>query len=98
MLDDQEFEIVRELYSEGMRATKEFRQKHDIPLVNASIDDRFRPVREAYERMTGKKDVHQNAVMHHCLSLFGSPCPKCGKPFRTSDARCCAECGFIPNA
>jgi len=93
MLDEEEFARVSLLYSEGMRATKEFRQKHGIPLAEASIDDRFRPVREEYERITGRRNIHQNAIIHHRISLYGPPCPKCGKPFRTVSANFCAECG-----
>jgi hypothetical protein len=40
MLDEEEFKSVYLLYGEGMTATKEFRQKWNIPLENASGDQR----------------------------------------------------------
>ncbi len=96
MLDEDEFAIISKLYSEGIRAAKDFRQQHNLPLGECSINERFRPVREEYERITGWKDMHQNAIIHHRLSDFGVPCPVCGKPFRTPKARFCAECGYKP--
>jgi hypothetical protein len=93
MLDESEFARISQLYSEGMRATKEFRQAHNLPLDKCPIDERFRPVREEYERLTGFKETNHNAIMHHRIALYGPPCPKCGKPFRTPKARFCAECG-----
>jgi hypothetical protein len=94
MLDEEEFARVSQLYSEGMRATKEFRQKHSLPLADASFDDQFRPVRDEYERLTGWKDMHQSAVIHHRISLYGPLCPECGKPLRSPSARFCAGCGY----
>jgi hypothetical protein len=93
MLNETEYACISQLYSDGIGATKKFRQLHNLPLDKCSIDERFRPVRDAYERMTGFKETNHNAIMHHRISLFGPPCPKCGKPFRTPKARLCAECG-----
>ncbi|WP_220137829.1 hypothetical protein [Myxococcus llanfairpwllgwyngyllgogerychwyrndrobwllllantysiliogogogochensis] len=58
-----------------------------------SIEERFRPVREEYERLTGFHETNANAVMHHRLSQYGPPCAHCGKPLRTPEARHCAACG-----
>ncbi len=96
MLDEDEFALISKLYSKGMRATKNFRQQHDLSLGECSIEERFRPVREEYERITGWKDMHHNAIIHHRLSDFGALCPVCGKPFRTPKAQFCAECGYKP--
>src|SRR5450631_4228629 len=79
MLDENEFASVAQLYKEAFQATKEFREQWGIPLEHASIDDRFRPVRLRYEQMTAVKDCHQNAIMHHRISLYGEPCESCGK-------------------
>ena len=93
MLDEAEFAVVSDLYSQGMKATKEFRQKHNLPLGECSIGERFRPVREAYERMTGMAELHENAIMHHRISIYGVPCESCSKPLRTPRASFCAACG-----
>jgi hypothetical protein len=94
MLDEVEFKKIQELYSAAFKATKEFRQQHNMPLDDLDIDARFEPVRKEYERLTGWKEQHQNAVMHHRIALYGPDCPKCKKPFRTPQARFCAACGY----
>lgn len=85
MLDEAEFKIVADLYSAGMKA-----------FGKSSIEHRFRPCRDAYERITGYQDMHENAIMHHRLSLYGRPCPDCGKPFRSPQATRCVETGCPP--
>src|SRR5271169_4007914 len=93
MLDEGEYAEALRMYSECMRGAKELRQKWSVPIEGASIHERFRPVREWYERVTGLPDCHENAIMHHRLSNLGSPCPVCGKPLRSPRAKLCASCG-----
>ncbi len=98
MLDEEEFAVVSNLYSQGMRATKGFRKEHGLPLSGVpieEIEERFRPVREAYKRMTGTDEPNHNAIMHHRISIYGSPCERCGKPLRTPRASFCAACGKV---
>ncbi|WP_218131573.1 MULTISPECIES: zinc ribbon domain-containing protein [unclassified Paenibacillus] len=76
-----------------MKATKDFRLKYGIPLDNATMHERFHPLRMEYEKITGMPDLHHNAIIHHRISDFGVPCSNCGKPFRTPNAKFCAECG-----
>jgi hypothetical protein len=92
MLDDDEYAEVSKLYGEAMQATKEFRQRWNIPLEKASIEQRFEPVRSHYERLTGMKDCHENAILHHKLSLYGPPCKNCLRPLRTPKAKLCGSC------
>jgi hypothetical protein len=73
----------------------EIKYRHRFSLIHkASLDDIFEPVREAYEEMTGFKNMHQNAIWHHKLSLLGPDGPNCGKPLRTPAAKLCPECGW----
>jgi len=92
MLDEEEFAKVARLYSDSISATKEFRERHGVPLKDVSIPERFRPVRDEYERLTGYKETNQNAIMHHRLSLYGPPCKHCQRPLRTPKAKLCASC------
>ena len=92
MLDEEEYAEVSRLYSQGIRAMKEFRGTWGIPLENASIQERFEPVRIQYERITGMKESNENAIMHHRISLYGPPCKHCKKPLRTPKAKLCAAC------
>ena len=66
MLDEDEFSVVSCLYSQGDEGDERISKKQNVPLSEASIEDRFRPVREAYQRLTGWQEQHENAVMHHC--------------------------------
>ena len=92
MLEEEEFASVRRLYSECIKATKEFRQAHQIPLARAPVDQLFEPVGPRYEELTGMANCQQNAILHHRLLLYGPPCRACGKPLRTPKARLCGSC------
>lgn len=93
MLGESEYGEVLELYRKCMR---------EIPTGPTGgkdlMHEAMKPVRDAYERMTGWKDMHHNAVMHHRLSLLGLDCARCGKPLRTPQARFCAACGWDKGA
>ena len=93
MLDEQEYAAVSRIYGAAVRATKEYRKKYGVPLAKCSMDERFRPVCDEYERITGFKETNHNAVMHHRIQLYGPTCPGCARPLRTPKARFCAECG-----
>ena len=93
MLDENEFAVVAKLYSEGFSCSPEFRRQHNLPLDNCPTDLRFRPMREAYERMTGFEETNHLAILHHRISLYGELCENCGKPLRTLQAAFCAACG-----
>jgi len=95
MLDETEYAIVSKLYSDSMRATKEFRELHKLPLTAVSMEERFSPVCKAYAEMTGFAESNANAVMHHRIALYGEACPQCAKPFRTPQASFCAACGCV---
>ena len=44
MLDEDEYAQIRLLYMESIRATKEFRERHRVPLKVVLRPERFRPV------------------------------------------------------
>lgn len=98
MLDEDEYSLVYPLYSQYMNSVKDFRTQHRTKLGETQIDELFRPLREEYARLTGMIDCHQNAIMHHRISVYGKPCENCGKPLRTPHAAFCAACGKISEA
>jgi hypothetical protein len=98
MLDEGEFAIVDRLYRAALRATKEFRQQHNLPLAELDISERFRPVLDAYEQLTGFHETNANAIMHHRLASYGPPCTACGRPLRTPRAARCMACGAATSA
>ena len=71
MLDEDEFASFNALYSECLRAAKEFREAHELPLEARSIDERFAPVRRRYPvRPRYKVHIHRlvlqpSASVHH---------------------------------
>ncbi len=95
MLEEEEFAVIAELYNQGFKATKELRQKYNLSLENSSIDERFRPLREAYQQITGFEEANHLAILHHRISIYGEPCENCGIPLRTPKANFCAACGRI---
>lgn len=98
MLNEDEFALIYPMYSECMRSIKEYRRRVGTSLDDTSINESFKPLRDEYARMTGIADCHQNAIMHHRISLYGPPCEACGKPLRTPQAAFCAACGKVPEA
>jgi hypothetical protein len=88
MLDEAEYAVVSQLYSEGIRATKEYRERWNVPLKDTPIQEFFRPVRARYKELTGMDESSHLAILHHRLSLYGPPC----KPLRTPQAKLCGAC------
>ena len=58
---------------------------------------RFAAALAEYNRLTGLGETNINAAMHHRVALYGAPCARCGKPFRTPRAAFCAACGYRNN-
>jgi len=78
MLDDDEFKKAKELYSLGFKSAK---------------SDKFQPLLDYYNGLTGFEETEPNAIMHHQISQYGPLCENCGKPYRTRLATFCAACG-----
>jgi hypothetical protein len=94
MLDEQEYKLIGELYSGGIRVTQEFREKHNLSLDKiSSQQERFRPLLQKYQEISGFEETEPNAIMHHRISLYGPPCKRCEKPLRSPQAAFCAACG-----
>jgi len=93
MLNEDEFNKVSKLYKECCGKSNEYERNGHHRKIN--IVKLFEPVVSEYERITGVKNCHQNAIMHHRISLYGEPCKICGKPLRTPNANYCVNSGAI---
>jgi hypothetical protein len=96
-LDERESKEVLNLYKKCVKLAKNYRAINKATLSETPLDEIFLPVREAYEKMTGYKNMHHDAIMHHELSLLGPDCLNCAKPLRTPAAKLCPECGWKKN-
>ncbi len=83
MFDAAEFSIARDLYRLAFR-------------TKGTMKERFSPLIEWHQTVTGIRIEEANAIIHHELALLGDPCPVCAKPFRTAQASYCAACGHSP--
>jgi hypothetical protein len=98
MLDEAEFVEIEPLFRTGLRLGKQMiEEQHGSPVCGTSYENRFRPLLDAYERLTGFRETNPNAVMHHRLALYGPPCEACGKPLRSNRASQCLACGRLAN-
>lgn len=86
MLDESEYsEIERKKEAKKREQLKE-NGKVSVKELNQLVLDE-------YNRITGFEETNRVAIHHHRISLYGSPCHKCGKPLRTDKASFCAACG-----
>jgi hypothetical protein len=97
MLDEVEYQQVSDAYGRCMEMAKRSQGQNKEALADVKLAEIFKPVCETYAKLPGVPIDNANAVMHHRISRYGPACKKCGKPFRTPEARFCAACGWRPN-
>ncbi len=95
MLDEAEYVEIYKIYGECFNSVKMPNRVNCASLASEEnrVADRFKPVCDAYEKITGFKETNHNAIMHHRISLYGEACKNCGKPLRTPRVAFCAACG-----
>ena len=93
MLDESEFARVAELYTEAVRAVELYRRRHRATQETVPTELLLQPVRREYQAITGVFEPDTRTIMHHRASLYGPPCPACGKPLRSPHSTSCVECG-----
>jgi hypothetical protein len=91
MLDEEEFAQFEAAHRE-CRSLKRYRERYPED-ERVDLVKMFAPACASYTQMTGFVETNVLAVFHHRISIYGPPCPNCGKPFRTPQARFCAACG-----
>lgn len=106
MLEDHEVQHIYDVWAASgenpdlafATLSAEAQKLRCAPLTPAPVDAPSRVLRlwhlcAGYELFTGTPLGHPNYFYPLCTSWYGPPCPHCGKPLRTSQARFCAECG-----
>src|SRR5438309_9068353 len=92
MLDAHEMAtVVAGPYKTRAELAREYPGLNSQP--DAFMAKLFEPQLARFEAITGYHETNFNAVWHHRWSIYGPPCPACGKPFRTPKAKFCAACG-----
>jgi len=91
MLTEPEWATLSPHLTDTVERIKGYRTQHNCSLQEA-LEKGLGDALEVYERLTGFKETNPNALWHHRRSIYGPPCPECGKPFRTPQARYCAMC------
>ena len=96
MLDEAEWAQVEPYLINHISAIKAYREEHHVDLAEARkrVPDL---ACAAYERLTGFHETNSAAIFHHRLSIYGPPCPRCGRLLRTPEASFCASCGWRPD-
>lgn len=82
MLEGAEGKRAYELYGECLRGSP-----------GNTISDKFKELFDYYKNITGEEYTNPNVIIHHIVELYGPPCEKCSKPYRTSKSSFCAACG-----
>jgi hypothetical protein len=94
MLDEAEFAIVKELYVSAVEALKAETQNWNADFRMALNTEKYRPVLDAYRRITGiDHEGHPSLLLHHRVAIYGPICSRCRKLLRTPKASYCAACG-----
>jgi len=86
MMDEDEYAIAYDLYSKMVSDTS----------AN-SREERNKEIVDYYFNLTGETDANPNSIIHHRIALYGPPCERCNKPYRTPKASFCAGCGHKRN-
>ncbi|SNZ01071.1 hypothetical protein [Flagellimonas pacifica] len=83
MLNEEEYAIAHKLY------LKSFKRR----ISGMTREEGFKPLLDYYREITGFEETEPNAIMHHRIAQYGPSCQNCGKPYRTPEAKMCADCG-----
>lgn len=92
MLEEHEWKVVSPFLANAVADIKRYRETKNVSLAEARAHYGQEALAKYFE-ITGFQETNPDALWHHRASLFGAPCPACGKPLRSPKAKHCAECG-----
>ena len=98
MLNEEEWEPLHTLLTDGLNSIKRERQETGKRLSEVDIPLHYTAAFDYYENLTGYREIDHNNLWHHRISIYGPPCPNCGVPLRTPQATYCPKCGWETSA
>lgn len=94
LLAENEWSKIQALAIDHTQRLKEYRQLNGASISEAVENVGRSKALEAYEQLTGERLENADDILAVRMKTYGSICPNCHKPFRTPQAKTCAECGF----
>lgn len=95
-LEEDEWLQVSPLLADGVKAIKNYREKHGCDLHTARENCKPEAMLK-FEEMTGMPGIHLETIYHHRLKDWGQECPQCNHLLRTQKANVCTKCGWKPD-
>ena len=95
LLSDEEYAPIARVLRDRLSSIKNYREMYKAQLSDACKNDQVgQSALAIYAEICGENLDHPDQLYSVRLSDYGLPCPQCAKPFRTPNAKLCAECGF----
>ncbi|MCE5280225.1 MAG: hypothetical protein ABFD92_12635 [Planctomycetaceae bacterium] len=92
MLDEHEYAEVESTLKKYQALFPSVRD--DQKEYNRMLREMEDKLEDIHRRIIGKRPKDTDTVIHHRASIYGPPCPSCGKELRTPAASRCFECGW----
>lgn len=94
LLTETEFAPIERSLQSHFGQIKRYLEEHPGFSIGEARANCCADAMESYERVSGVRLAHPDQLYWVRMSLYGAPCPTCGRPFRTPRAKLCAACGF----
>lgn len=95
LLDDEEWAELEPFARNVIKGVQDYRRQTGASMDEAlQLNPNGKAALDKYRELTGEDVNHTNDLWVVRLSRYGRHCPKCQKPFRTPNAKMCAECGY----
>lgn len=95
LLDEMQWQAIEPLVNNIFSDIKEFRQKTGCSLDKArKKSPAGQTALLAYFLLAGLRLEYPEQLFDVRMLSYGRLCPNCDKPFRTTKAKFCAECGY----
>ena len=95
LLNEDEWKIIEPFAKNRIERIQKYRKMHGCGLKEAFENEDFgQEAFDKYEQLTGVRLNHPDQIWAVRMTSYGSLCPECQRPFRSSKAKLCANCGY----